>query len=160
MGSTINKLMKKILTFIFILISLTSLAQNDSSRIKIDATIQARDLEVILFYTQQGGMRRVEDIDSALLSKWRSPSVAPQGTTLVTIDDIEARVWLHAFRLIFDNIAAVQEGTVDRVAAALTAANLEWLSNKIANEMAARNDAWQAIRKIGREYGKKETTGF
>jgi hypothetical protein len=134
-------------------------SQQDSAKIKIDVTVQARDLEMVLFFTLQGD-RKLEDLDSALLTKWRSPATAPQGTDNVTVNGIELRVWLQAWRLCFENIAAVQEGTATRISDVLKASGQSWLINKVTKDEDARKDTWQALRAIGRKYVKKETTGF
>jgi len=149
--------MKKIIFLILTILSLQSFSQ-DSARLKINVVFQARDCEVLLSFTPLN--RKFDDLDSVLLAKFRPPAVAPTGNTSVSIDNIEARVLLEAWRICYDHAIIVAGGTADRVGSVLKASGHSWLVNKVIAEEDARNALWTALRKIGREYGKKETTGF
>lgn len=152
--------MKKILLSICIILSINSFAQSDSARLKINATIQARDCEVVLFFTKDGG-QRFEDLDSTLLTKWRPPAVAPTGTTPVSINDIEVRAWLQIWRMCSDIPSITAGGTTDRIGNVLKLSGHSWLVNRITKDESDRLDMWtDFFRRVGRRYGKKETTGF
>jgi hypothetical protein len=153
--------MKKILLAVLVLSALTSDAQIDSAKLKPTVVLQARDCEVILYYTQEG-RKKLQDLDSVLLSKWRPPATNPTGTTNVTIDSVEARVWNEVLEIFASNPCLITENSFSRLQSALSSTGHSWLTAKIVKQALALNDAWaEQIRKSGRQYGRKEdNSGF
>ena len=149
--------MKKIFLSLCIIFSINSFAQ-DSAKLKPQITIQARDCEVILSFARLN--KKLQDLDSVLLTKFRPPATAPTGTTNVVVDGVEARAWLEAMTRCGDNTAVVRGGTFDRVKTALLNSGHSWLVTKVNNEAIESDAIWVFIRVLGRKDGKKEEDGF
>ncbi len=140
------------------LVSVATIAQ-DSSKLKPQIIIQARDCEIALVYSRS--TKKLQDLDSVLLVKFRPPATAPTGTTSVTIDGVEARAWLEILTIMGSNTAIIRGGTFDRVKTVLLASGHSWLVTKVNRETADSDDQWTGFRKFGRDYGKKEdNSGF
>ncbi len=155
--------MKKTLLIVvsLFLLLIKSNSQTDSSKLKPTVVLQARDCEVILYYTQEG-RKKLQDLDSVLLSKWRPPATNPTGTNNVTIDSVEARVWNEVLEIFASNPCLITENSFGRLQSALSSTGHSWLTAKVVKQALALNTAWaEQIRKNGRQYGRKEdNSGF
>ena len=102
--------MKKIVSiFVLAVLVLSSQAQNDSAKLKPTITIQARECEVALFFSQD--RKNLQDLDSVLITKWRPPATAPTGTTNVVVDSVEAKAWFNLLEKFATIPSIIQEGS-------------------------------------------------
>lgn len=152
--------MIKLLVAVFTIVSLNAIGQTDSAKLKPTVIVQARDCEILLWAVQTLDRAKYQTLDSVLLSKWRPPATAPTGTTNVTIDSVESRAWFNIYEFIKSNAACFYGGTNDRISTNLQSSGHSWLVNKVIKTDLAFVNSWTDYRKDGREYGKKEKTGF
>lgn len=144
--------MKKLLSFLPVFIAFASFGQ-DSSKTKINVTIQARDVEYIGFFA--GAQNRYEDLDSTMKALFRVTNT-PTGNTNVTINSVEARVWLDIYRRLVTEVTALQQNVHSRIETALRVVNNVWLTNKLDNQVNTFNNNYQDLRQHGRNRLKKE----
>jgi hypothetical protein len=116
--------MKKLIT-ILLLSPLFGFAQIDSSAVKINVSIQARDAEYIgehIAFKQEYDL-----LFDALKSKMRIDN-PPINQTLVVIDSISVGTWLSLSNHIRKDYIAIQAGVFTRLDAILRAKNNSYLT--------------------------------
>jgi hypothetical protein len=142
--------MKKIITSIAFLLSLSSYSQ-DSSTLKVSATIQARDLEYIaqLIYLRED----YEEMWDNMKAKFRVVS-PPAGTTNVTVDTVTLQNWNDIHGLLKSD--PIAKSVYNRVDAILLALNQSWLTSKINQRDAFFIDRQNALQQFGRNKLRKQ----
>lgn len=144
--------MRKII-LLLLLGPLLANAQTDSSSVKINVNIQARDLEymaAVLPYSLE-----YEDVYDAAKAKFRVAS-PPSGNTNVAIDSVTVGTWLKIALLLQDNTIAVAANVYSRVEAVLRAKNNAWLTGKLNWYIADGTNYYNNLRAIGRKRLRKQ----
>ena len=124
--------MKKLIT-ILLLSPLFSMAQpfmfdNDSARVKINVSIQARDAEYIGSFLTSGFYRADHDeVFDQFKTKMRIAN-PPINQVLVAMDSIPIRTWLSIMQQVRMDYIAVQAGVFTRVDAVLRATNNAYMT--------------------------------
>lgn len=122
--------MKKLIT-ILLLSPLFSMAQpfqfyNDSAKLKINVSIQARDAEYIgSFIAYQ---QNYDEVFDQLKTKMRIAN-PPINQSLVAIDSIPVRTWLSIMQQLRMDYIAVQAGVFTRVDAILRERNNAYMTS-------------------------------
>jgi hypothetical protein len=152
--------MKKII-IILLLSPLFSMAQptmfmdNDSAKVKINVSIQARDAEYIGSFLTAGFYRAdYDEVFDQLKTKMRIAN-PPINQSLVAIDSISVRTWLSIVQQIRMDYIAVQAGVFNRLDAILRARNNAYMirilnlvnASDISNYQNNRRNGRQNIRK-------------
>lgn len=143
--------MKKLLILLLLFAGAAS-AQVDSSAVKINASIQARDVQLIaalIPYSEE-----YEDSYDAAKVKFRV-AVPPTGNTNVSIDSVTVGTWLNIWLILKRNPYAIGASADSRVETVLRAKSNAWLTAKM-NAMIADATAYYNTLK---ELGRKRLTG-
>ena len=138
--------MKKLIT-ILLLSPLFGFAQIDSSAVKINVSIQARDAEYIgsfIAYQQEYDL-----LFDALKSKMRIAN-PPINQTLVAIDSISVGTWLSVSNHIRKDYIANQGGVFTRLDAVLRAKNNAYLTRLLNDAKTFDIRQYKDRRKSGR----------
>ena len=130
-------LIKTIMTKLIIILLLSplfSMAQptmfinNDSAKVKINVSIQARDAEYIGSFMSSGFYRAdYDELFDQLKTKMRIAN-PPVSQTLVAVDSIPIRTWLSIMQQIKTDYIAVQGGLSTRLDAILKAKNNAYMT--------------------------------
>jgi hypothetical protein len=124
--------MKKLIT-ILLLSPLFAMAQpfifdNDSAKVKINVSIQARDAEYIGSFLTSGFYRAdYDEVFDQFKLKMRITN-PPLNQNLVTVDSISVRTWLSLIQQIRTDYIAVQAGVFSRLDAVLRARNNAYMT--------------------------------
>jgi hypothetical protein len=144
--------MKKLIT-ILLLSPLFSMAQpllwssNDSSKVKINVSIQARDAEYIgefIAFKQEYDL-----LFDALKSKMRIAN-PPLNQTLVSVDSISVLTWLSVATHIRKDYIAIQGGVFTRLDAILRARNNAYMTRVLNLFNTSDISQYTDRRKLGR----------
>lgn len=144
--------MKKII-LLLLLFPLTSIAQSDSSKVRISFTMQARDCEILANYTFYEN--NFEELDSVMKVRFRVAS-PPSGNTNVQIDSIRVRDLREIAHKLRDNPIALNGGVWTRYDAAVRAANNTWLNNRLNQDESSVQTLFNNQRLIGRRRLRKD----
>lgn len=140
--------MKKLLTLFFLFAGTVS-AQVDSSLTKINANIQARDLEYLGGSVLSQNDGTYEDLYDAAKKKFRV-SNTPANNTSVAVDSVTVGVWLSVATALRRDYIAVLGGVFSRVDAVLRAKNNVWLTAKLDAGEAHDQQTYANRRNAGR----------
>ena len=142
--------MKKIISLIPMFIVLASFGQ-DSSKLKVSAQIQARDLEYItqFIYNRDG----YEEMFDNLKAKFRT-GTPPTGATIVTVDTVALGLWADIHNFLKGDPFA--KNTFNRVNTILTALGQSWLTARINEQEAYFNDRQNSLQQFGRQRLRKQ----
>lgn len=145
--------MKKLFLILFFL-PLFAKAQTDTSEIKINVSLQARDCEYIasaINYSPE-----YEFLFDAMKSKFRVNN-APTGNTLVALDSITIGTWLNIFSILRNDPVAINSAYYSRYEAALTAVNNLYLKSKMDEMIANEQTTLTNRRQQGRQKLRRGT---
>jgi len=146
--------MKKLI-IILLLSPLFSMAQpfmfdNDSAKVKINVSIQARDAEYIGSFLSSGFYRAdYDELFDQLKVKMRI-SNPPINQNSVAVDSIPIRTWLSIMQQIRMDYIAVQAGIFTRVDAILRAKNNDYLTRILNLANTRDTEAYINNRRQGR----------
>lgn len=140
--------MKKIL-IILCFVSCAANAQ-DSSKLKVSATIQARDIEVIAQYIFN--IDAYEEMWDNIKAKFRVPN-PPSGATNVVVDTVELALWADLNNYLKNN--PYFKTTYNRVNAVLSALGQSWLTARLNEQEAYFNDRQNSLQQFGRQKLRK-----
>lgn len=138
--------MKKLI-IILLLSPLFSMAQVDSSAVKINVSIQARDAEYIGSFISF--KEEYDELFDQLKLKMRIVN-PPSGNTVVAIDNISVKVWLSVAHNIRTDYLAIQGGVFTRIDAILRAKNNAYLTRNLNESNTFDTKEYQDKRKSGR----------
>lgn len=138
--------MKKLIT-ILLLSPLFGFAQIDSSLVKINVSIQARDAEYIGSFISF--KEEYDELFDGLKLKMRIAN-APTGNTLVAIDSISVKTWLDVSNHIRKDYIAIQGGVFTRVDALLRVKNNGYLTRLLNDANTFDIRQYTERRQIGR----------
>lgn len=139
--------MKKLIILLFLFAGAAS-AQIDSSLVKINASIQARDVELIaglLPYSEE-----YEDSYDAAKVKFRVQT-PPTGTTNVSIDSVTVGTWLNIWLVLKRNPYAIGASADSRIETVLRAKNNAWLTGKINALIVDGTNYYNHLKDLGRK---------
>lgn len=143
--------MKKLI-IILLLSPLFGYSQIDSAAVKINLSIQARDLE---YYTPFISFREeYDELFDAIKLKARVQN-PPTNTTLVALDSIQVKTWLLVSNFIRKDYIAIQAGIFSRLDATLRAKNNAYLTRLLNEANAYDTNLYLNIRQAGRNRYKK-----
>lgn len=149
--------MKTISFIILFLISTTCFCQLDSSKIKTSGIVlKGRDCDMILYLIKYETYSYPQ-LDSVLKVKYANP---PGDNQDVTIDSVPARQFLRlALKAKYNNVCLV-EGMFNRIDAELRLHGTAWLINKLNRDKTGSDATYDALKKEGQKYGKKQDEDF
>jgi hypothetical protein len=137
----------KTLLIILLLSPLIGLAQVDSAAVKINVSIQARDLELIaalLPYSEE-----FEQAYDATKIKFKVAN-PPTNTTNVAVDSVTVGSWFTIWTILKRNPYALGASADSRVETILKAKNNVWLTAKINQYIADGTAHYNNLRTLGR----------
>lgn len=139
--------MKSIIIILLAIIPFVSQAQIDSSAVKINVSIQARDAEYLGSFISF--KEDYEDLFDVLKAKLRITN-PPTGATLISVDSITIATWYKVLNVVRKDHIAIQAGLFSRIDAIIRAKNNDYLTRLLneANAFDARQ--YQDIRLLGR----------
>lgn len=138
--------MKKLIT-ILLLSPLFGFAQIDSSAVKINVSIQARDAEYIGSFISF--KEEYDELFDQFKLKMRIAN-APTGNTVVAIDSISVKTWLSVSNHIRKDYIAIQGGVHTRLDAILRAKNNAYLTRLLNDSNTFDTRQYTDRRQIGR----------
>lgn len=124
------------------------MAQTDSSAVKINVNIQARDLEyitAILPYSDE-----FEDAYDSAKIRFRVAN-PPTNTTTVSVDSVTVGTWLKIDRILQKDYISVGANVFSRVDAALRAKNNAWLTGQLDFYITDGTNYYNNLRTLGRK---------
>lgn len=139
--------MKKLFTILFLYAGFAN-AQTDSAAVKINLSVQARDIELIsglLPYSEE-----YEDAYDAAKAKFRVQT-PPTGTTSVSIDSVEVGTWLNIWLVLKRNPYAIGASVDSRIETVLRAKNNVWLTGKINALIVDGTNYYNHLKDLGRK---------
>jgi hypothetical protein len=144
----------KYILFLFLIISVQSFAQIDSSKTKVSITLAAKDCEYIANAFEK--TNKYEDVDSVAKKRFRVAS-PPTNNANVQIDSVEGRVLVDVFeKLCYDVVALNDTNNVTkRFFTALLVTGNTWIAQKANKIKANISDAYDFKRVLGRDYLRK-----
>lgn len=144
--------MKYTLTTLFTALAFWAYSQNTI----VSAVVQARDCEVIGYYTRAND--DYQDLDSSLKSKFRPAFSAPSGTTNVTVGGVTNGTWAQLmYTLRRDAVVSFGNNSVfSRLDANLRAINNTYLTAQLDADATAFDNLGTDRRADGRSRLKHE----
>lgn len=137
--------MKKLIILLFLFAGAAS-AQIDSSLVKINASIQARDVQLIaalIPYSEE-----YEDPYYAARIKFKVAN-PPTNTTAVSIDSVTVGTWLNVWLILKRNPYAIGASADSRVETVLRAKNNVWLTAKMNAMIADATSYYNTLKELG-----------
>lgn len=122
----------------------------DSSKLKVSVTLQARDLEYIgqIIFNRA----EYEEMYDNMKAKFRVAS-PPNGTTNVTVDTVELWLWADLYNNLRGDSYA--RPTFNRFATAVGALGQSWLTARVDEIEAYFTDRQNSLQKFGRQKLRK-----
>lgn len=140
--------MKNIIIILLALMPFYSFSQVDSSAIKINVSVQARDCEVIASFISHREL--YEDLFDAIKTKFRVAN-APSNTTAIQVDSVSIGTWILVSEILRKDYISIQANAFSRIDALLRAKNVPYLTRLLNQGNQADIAHYQTIRAIGRQ---------
>lgn len=146
--------MKNIIIILLALMPFYSFSQVDSSAIKINVSVQARDCEVIASFISHREL--YEDLFDAIKTKFRVTN-APSNTTSIQVDSVSIGTWILVSDILRKDYISIQANAFSRIDALLRAKNVPYLTRLLNQGNQADIAHYQTIRAIGRQKLRRAT---
>lgn len=146
--------MKNIIIILLAISPLLGYSQIDSAAIKINLSVQARDVEYIGSFIPNKD--EYEDIFDAAKSKFRVAN-PPSGNTNVAIDSITVKTWYLISDKLRKDYIAIQANIFSRIDALLRAKNIPYLTRLLNEANAYDMQLYINTRQFGRFKLRKQS---
>lgn len=136
--------MKKLLTILILLLPFASKAQDS---VKIQVSVQARDIKYIASISSKDAD---EDFFDGTKSKFRVALVnVPTSTTLVVVDSMYTVDWIRIYTVLRSDATALNAAVTSRVETILRAVGQSYLNTKLDNINAAPLASFVTMQAVG-----------
>lgn len=146
--------MKNIIIILLALMPFLSFSQVDSSAIKINVSVQARDCEVIASFISHREL--YEDLFDAIKAKFRVAN-SPSNLTAIQVDSVSIGTWILVSEILRKDYISIQANCFSRIDALLRAKNVPYLTRILNQGNQADIAHYQTIRAIGRQKLRRAT---